>query len=281
MNAPRIAILILAHKNPQQLQKLIDHLAKDFDVYVHADRKSDLADKYQHSTPVKRHRVYWGSYNQILATLELFSTAAKKEYDRYILISGQDIPVKTNAEISRFFMDNPGKQFLEFTKVPVPWWNAEGGMERLKYYYLKSDREFFRKVSGKLVDWQKMFPFLGRKVQFTPYAGANWMNLNKEAVQYILAYVKSHPEYLGRFRFTHCADELFFQTILLNSPLADSCENNLLRYFNWKKGPEFPRTLRMDDLEEILQSPALFARKFDETVDNNVIVEMYQRVAST
>lgn len=104
------------------------------------------------------------------------------------------------------------------------------------------------------------------------------MNLTHDAVSYILEYTNNHPEYLKRFRFTHCADEIYFQSILLNASFSKHCENNTLRYFNWSKGPEFPRTLRMDDLNDIIQSDALFARKFDEQVDSEIISEVYRQL---
>ncbi len=135
-----------------------------------------------------------------------------------------------------------------------------------------------QKVSARLVHWQKKFKLFPRKIKLAYYGGGNWMDLNNTAVEYILKYVDSHPDYLRRFKYTHCADEIFFQTVLLNSPLAHTCENKILRYFNWSKGPEYPRTLRKDDLEDILRSDAMFARKFDDTVDADVIADIYSRV---
>ncbi len=276
----RIAILILAHKNASQLERLIDHLHSHFDVYVHIDKKSTLSLTTSKAVFVKNRRVYWGSYKQILATLELFKTAHQKKYDRYLLISGQDIPIKTNQEIIEFFKNNSSKQFLEFNALPIHWWSSEGGLERLKHYYLKSAHPFLQKVSARLVHWQKKFKLFPRKIEMNYFGGGNWMDLNNAAVEYILNYVNSHPSYLRRFRYTHCADEIFFQTILLNSDLSNTCENKILRYFNWSKGPEYPRTLRKDDLEDILRSDALFARKFDETVDAEIISTIYAKIKS-
>ena len=195
-----------------------------------------------------------------------------------MLISGQDLPIKKNSERQAFFEKHPQTQFLEFNELPVSWWGAEQGIERLKYYYLKSDNRFIQKISAKLVHWQKKFKLVNREISFKPFAGANWMNLTHEAVSYILSYTAKHPDYLKRFRFTHCADEIYFQSILLNSEFGSNCENNTLRYFNWRKGPEFPRTLRMDDMKDILLSEALFARKFDEEVDTEIIEEIYRHV---
>jgi Core-2/I-Branching enzyme len=257
---------------------LIDHLSADFDVYVHTDKKSKLTLANTKASFIKRTKVYWGSYNQIKATLELFKTAYLKKYDRYILISGQDMPIKTNKDIISFFESYPDKQFLEYNPLPIKWWNSEGGLERIKYYYFKSNSKFIGKVFGKLTHWIKRLKFTHRKIDKQYYGGANWTNLNGNAVELILDYISKNPGYLKRFKFTNCADELFFQTILLNSSLAQTCENDTLRYFNWSKGPEYPRTLRKDDLEDIQHSKALFARKFDETVDKEIISLMYEHL---
>ena len=38
----RIAVLMLVHKDKNQAQRLIDHLSKDFAVFVHIDKRSNL-----------------------------------------------------------------------------------------------------------------------------------------------------------------------------------------------------------------------------------------------
>lgn len=257
---------------------MVEHLHTHFDVYVHIDKKSDIKFNTNKAVLVKQRKVYWGSYRQILATLELFKTAYQKKYDRYLLISGQDLPIRSNVEIIQFFESNKDKQFLEFNALPISWWTSEGGIERIKYYYFKSNSKFLSKVFAKLTHWQKHFKLLPRKINKTFYGGANWMNLNSTALDQIMNFLHHNPSYLKRFKYTNCADELFFQTILLNSSLANTCENNTLRYFNWSKGPEFPRTLRKDDLEDIMGSDALFARKFDEMVDNEIISTIYSKI---
>ena len=62
-------------------------------------------------------------------------------------------------------------------------------------------------------------------------------------------------------------DEIFFQTLVLNSPHRDSVVDANLRYIDWPG----PRVLRADDLDALLGSGMLFARKFDETVDAEIL----------
>lgn len=55
-------------------------------------------------------------------------------------------------------------------------------------------------------------------------------------------------------------------------------ENNCLRYIDWENGPEYPKILREEDYEKIIDSKALFGRKFDENVDKNIIDKIYKKI---
>jgi hypothetical protein len=67
-------------------------------------------------------------------------------------------------------------------------------------------------------------------------------------------------------------DEIFFQTIILNSSFARRAVNDNLRYIEWKD-PDAgsPAILRKSDFQKLASSSKLFARKFDMTVDTEVL----------
>ncbi|PIQ21587.1 MAG: hypothetical protein COW65_08230, partial [Cytophagales bacterium CG18_big_fil_WC_8_21_14_2_50_42_9] len=79
--------------------------------------------------------------------------------------------------------------------------------------------------------------------------------------------------FLKKFDFTHCADEIWLQTVIMNSGL--SIKNDYLRYVDWRGGGWSPKVLTVDDVPEILHSNCLFARKFDDKVDEAVITHIY------
>lgn len=68
------------------------------------------------------------------------------------------------------------------------------------------------------------------------------------------------------FAYSNCADEIFLQTIVWQdetlrsriAPPALGC----LRKIDWTRGK--PYTWQMRDLDELLASPMLFARKFSD-----------------
>jgi hypothetical protein len=95
---PAEHILILAHKSAIQLNRLIRHLSNDFDLFVHLDKKSRLRiediEAGVNIRVFRQYPVYHGSPNMNKACLELLKAAFSKGYDRYLLISGQDVPSK-------------------------------------------------------------------------------------------------------------------------------------------------------------------------------------------
>jgi hypothetical protein len=116
----RIAIMMLVHNNERQTQRLINHLSNDFDIYVHIDKRCYLKINESENTFVyKKYKTYHGSFNQIIATLFLLRKAFEKGYDRYLLISGQDLPLKTNKEIKNFFQNN-NSEYIDIKKIPDP-----------------------------------------------------------------------------------------------------------------------------------------------------------------
>ena len=78
----KICILILAHKNYNQTMRLINHLKKDFDLFVHIDKKSALKiDSFENVKVYKKFKVYHGGFSQIVTTLFLMEEAIKNNYD--------------------------------------------------------------------------------------------------------------------------------------------------------------------------------------------------------
>lgn len=71
------------------------------------------------------------------------------------------------------------------------------------------------------------------------------------------------------------------QTILVNSPLLDTIEDNGLRLIDWERGE--PYTFREEDFD-LLINPSnknLFARKFDMRVDKAIIDKLYNYLMVT
>lgn len=276
----KIAIMMTVHKNEEQVNRLVNHLSKDFDIYVHIDKKSSLkVNKAENIFVYKKYQVAWGSFNQIIASLYLLKKAFKNGYNRYLFISGQDLPIKSNREIKTFF-ENNDIEYIHIEKIP----NSEGwpNMSRLTEYH-------FNKINSKIIGVKyinKTTSILSkliskikpRKLNYDFYGGANWTNYTHNCVEKIFEYLENNPQYINRFKWTNCTDEIFYQ-IIINQLNGLKIKNDCLRYVNWTDGPEYPKILRIADYEKIInKSDNLFARKFDEKVDKEIIEMIYKKI---
>jgi hypothetical protein len=89
-------------------------------------------------------------------------------------------------------------------------------------------------------------------------------------VEHVQRVVETRPDVVRFFEHAFIPDELFFQTVLMNSAHAESIVDDNLRYIDWAAHPG-PKILREEDLPRLLVSDKLFARKFDATVDADVL----------
>ena len=276
MQTKKIAIMLLVHKNEEQVNRLIKHLAHDFAIYVHIDRRSSLKiNPHENVFVYQKYKTYHGSFNQIIATLFLLEAAFKQGHERYLLISGQDLPIKTNAQIEQFFVNN-NNEYVEFAKIPrIDGWPD---MENMTNYFPNFSPK--KMNFGQKVVWQLFYRFSllrPRKLDYDFYGGANWTNYTHACVTKIFTYLQENPAYIKRYRWTNCADEIFYQTIL-----AQIKEINIIddqqRYVDWSAGGLNPKTLLLEDFDKIIKSDKLFARKFDVAVDAQVIEAMYERI---
>lgn len=286
----KIAILILLHKYTLQQEKLIKHLSKDFEVYVHIDKKSKISKKQIKIKNVyifKKYKVYWGSYNQIKATLFLFKEAYKNSVNRYIFISGEDIPIKSNLDIKKKF-ENNDRNYLSIFPIPQEW------KSRIQYFYLNYNKpnQYSSKILNKyfhykellnsmFIKWCKNHNHKRKKLlKIQLFAGANWMDLTDKCVGAVLEYIKNNKNFLSQFKYTRCADEIFFQTVIHMLKEKIPIENKLLRYIEWNNDSDHPKVLRATDYVKLIESDCYFARKVDMDIDNNLINDIYKYIKS-
>ena len=121
MTGLKQAVLIQCHKNPEQVNLLLEALCgPDVDVYIHVDRKSDMIRQLK-SFPNAfllpdelRVDVKWAGFSQIRATLNLLDYASSHGiYEHYWLISGQDYPIKPIPLAVSFLNDHPNTNFVQ------------------------------------------------------------------------------------------------------------------------------------------------------------------------
>ena len=290
------AYLIMAHNEPyilEKLLKLIDY--SNNDIFIHIDKKAKDLDKETIKKWVKKSNIYfiprmdirWGTNNQVNCPLLLLECAVNNNhYAYYHLISGVDLPLKSQKEIHEFFNKNKGKEFVHFYIHDVI---KDQRLDRVKYYHL---------FGGNLRSRSKLIKFISKKLYYNflkiqrllrvnriknkEYMfGANWFSITDELARYIVSNKKKIEK---EYKYTSCADELYLQTLIMNTKFYDNLylkKNDdykaCMRCIDWTRGE--PYTFRKEDFNMLMDSGMFFARKFSSSVDKKIIDTIYNEVS--
>ena len=289
------AYMIIAHNEFDILEKqlrLLDDPRNDF--YIHIDKKVkdfpfDTFHRFlKHSKVryVQRQDIRWGDFSQIQCELTLLKAATKGNYDYYHLLSGVDLPLKSNDEIDAFFAANAGKEFVHFCNIEEKH-HLSDRIDR--FHWMRLGNTKLHRVARRVLDIVSRNLYkLGyrRNRDIVPKLGfgANWFSITHELAGYVLCQEKWIK---GHFRWTACTDELFLQTIIVNTeqehrlywPQKDNDYRANMRMIDWSRGNGAnPWTYRMEDYEMLIDAPFLWARKFSTRVDRQIIDAVYHYV---
>lgn len=282
----RHAFLICAHNNFNLLERLICQLDDpSFDCYVHIDKKAGGFD-YEHFERLPQHsKVYflrkrisvlWGDVSQIEVTFRLIEEALKNgKYNYLHFISGVDFPIKSNKYIKNFFQINNGKEFVGFSS-----WTPVLDFKLGKYHIVPRDYQnkykWLEKVYSFSLAIQNKLHISHFKNTHTFSKGCNWWSITGNLATDILS---CRRELEKKYRYTLCADEVFFQTYVMgNNRYKDAIYDKhdeykgCLRLINWERGN--PYVWKDSDFDELMNSSAIFARKFSE--DNMTLIDKLQ-----
>ena len=265
---PRLAWLILAHDHPQQLGRLLKRLAGGT-CYVHVDARTSpiVFSAMQAAVPegvraifVARRPCRWGGFSLVDATLDLIRAALADGFDWATLLSGADYPLKSTAQISAFLAAQTTRGFIDI--------RDQARFDVAHRWQAFHPEALHGRVLGKVLQKaQRGLHQLGwRRALPTPlsaiYAGSQWWTLSAEACAAVLAFIAQSPHLLDFFRSTSVPDEMFFQTLLMHTPLAAQLQPDNQRLIQWDEGAWSPHTWGAQDLPKLSGSNALFARKF-------------------
>ena len=279
----RIAYIISAFQKPELLLRLVHRLGSPQDwFFIHYDLRSPAAEfqqlqqAFRNQPNVKllaRHKCRWGDFGHVLASLKAIEEIARLGFacDYAILLTAQDYPIKSVAAIRRRLDLAAGRSFMESTAWPIPGWENGRAIRRIQNYYVHLPCPRWARSLGWPPGRQHLTIPLRRKIPggLHPHFGSSYWYLHRRCLEYIYEYVRHHPEYVRFFHRTMIPDECFFQTLLMNSSLADTIERRTLTYIDWR--PPLPGIMTVQDLPSLQASDCLFARKFDPTVDSEVL----------
>lgn len=271
------AILILAHRDLEQIYEIAKILNNNFEIYIHFDTKMKVSEQAKREFEKKGIHIYqkievnWGGWGIAAATRYLMQEALKNPNIKYMhVISGQCYPAQKVQSIYDYYEKNNRIYMLSHpvkgekkSGEPLIWWQK---------YYFNYDRINRRSTMGKIyhrllltiqtilrVDKIKKL-----KIDLELYEGPNWMDLPRDAVEYVLKYFDEHENIQKLFMTGFCPDEFWIQTILENSELKSRIVHDYHRYIKWEEQyGSYPAVLDEKEFDKIIKGNYHFFRKVD------------------
>ena len=313
----RHAILIIAHKNLEQLIRLLSVLQDDdFDIYIHLDKKWQVSDgdikklinAGENITVLgTRYSGYLDTWSLCKITLELVKEALrkKKNYSYFLLLSGQDYPIKPMSYIKNTLETLYPKPLIDVTPMAKDNWIYSGfKWIRFHPYYRLVEKITDVEVIRKLM----LMPAYG--IQFiitlflkspyqrlknencSLYGGSAWWILPVEIINLCLEEYEKNSKIVRTFKMKNTPEETFFQTMTMRSRLKDQVNvndpyeilQNCMTYayfFDDEHEPTgHPYILTERNYEMLKQRKEFFARKFDITIDDKILDLIEQNMLS-
>lgn len=288
------AYLLMIHEYKKQLEQLLELLDDERnDIYIHIDKKVKRFPQKLIKNRImkagcfftKRFYVTWGTNSIMNCEYQMLKAACKKEYQYIHLLSGADLPIKSQNEIHEWFNMHNGKEYIHFGTQSYQ--RAIQSRYNVYHFFMKQlsrnrDKKFWNLAETYSLAFQRRINVNRIKNRnIVCYGGANWFSITGEFAQYV---VKHFHAYKKMWYFTQNSDELWLQTICMNTEYKDKLFLKgfsddyyaCMRHIDWERGT--PYVFRREDYKELMESSCMFARKFDEHVDKEIIEMIYESV---
>jgi hypothetical protein len=284
----RIAYIVLAHKLPEQLIRLVRRLDGQHALFlIHIDRRvpraafSGAVRELRRNPRVRflnRHRCERSGFGTVAAVLEGMRKLEEERlpFDHAIRLSGQDYPIKSNGEIVEFLQRNRERSFMQsfpLAKAELIHWPEAVWYEWTLRYRRWHSRPFGRHL---VLPFEREMPG-----GLEPFGGEACWCLTRECVCYVNEFVRRERRFVGFFKHVDKPDEMFFQTILINSSRESRIVRDDVHYTDWSGGRSHPEILTSKDFDRLQRTDDLFARKFDPGIDSKILDLIDARLAST
>jgi hypothetical protein len=314
----RVCYYLQTHTRPAQVNRLVDLIkagSPDSVVLISHDASRPPLDvKHLEALPGVHVFTEHGGYGDF-SHLERYFAAIDWldeqgiEYDWLENISGQDYPLRPIAEIEATLASADTDGYLLYApvfpgQVPAgadtgtgkplctPW---DAAMRyRYRHWWLGKPTPAKQRWLRPLMaidfaqPWLRVslaFSTLGlrrRKTifgdDFICYGGWFFSTLSADAVRYARDFARDNPDLLRYFRTVLAPEEIFLQTVLVNSGKF-TFEPDSKRYIDLSASRNnHSKTLGIADLDAMLASDAHWARKFDPEHDEAVLAALDERV---
>jgi hypothetical protein len=227
----------------------------------------------------------WGGWSQLQVLLGCLAHVKRQlDPDWLLVLSGQDYPLRQMAEIESDLAEGDHDALLgnawqlDTGRVPEP--PAREFFLRYAYRHFAVPASAPRLPGGirPLAYTRELPPRIGIRRRSLPfgdgfgcYVSADWLTLNRKAVEAVLRAARERPGLMHYYRRAAIPSESLFATVLLNDEsLRVARDNRRFASFPAPNAPH-PNTLTTSDLDRMLASGCDFARKFDIEADAEVL----------
>lgn len=279
----KIAYMVISYMDPEQLKRLTARLCRTSDVFVHINASVDLEPFRRALLDVhgqgkvhfakKRYRIVWGGYSILQATFSMMEQAFQQDdYDRFVLLTGLDYPIRSDAAIGHFFSEYVHTEFIcaDFT---------DGKRFEHLYYPMARDHrvlnkcfQIYTKILKKLGKRAKKDYVLYKGETYGLYGRAPKWALSRACAAYLLDFYKKNKRFNVYFQLMHAPDDYYVATVLFHSKFRDAIEsrNGLFKVI-WLPDDKGAKILDEKDSQELLKGNHLYAKKFQSGYSEELI----------
>ena len=297
----QLAHLILAHTDLDHVCRLTKRLLGFSDVYIHIDANTDASELIKALSNYdscyfigNRLHCDWGGWNAVKAEIELIRCAMQtKAYDRLVFLQGADYPIKTDVDIKSFFEENQEIEYIRGCQIsgiddPYYW-------QKCRYISFLNNPNIVKRalnfVSRKLKLKVRSGYIREGKNKYPVYWGGALWSITGKCASYLLSFYDNHPKFNRWFWYAFAADELYFVTVIMNSPLkkntyAGGPEKPMKGTINWRTLhiweylPGRAKVYTLSDFDFLKQCKELYVRKVN-SVDSKELLDRLDKINNT
>lgn len=263
----KIAYFIMIHHNPSAFKEMFQKIYTKDQIYlIHIDRKAAAITteeiqlyliQFPNVYVLESINIVPGGFSMIQAELDAmgFLLNVSIEWDYFINLSGDDIPLKSQNIIRRFLTANRGRNYL--------------------FYY---DQKFYRpdtlqRIQNHFTELSYKISSLIYKREFmrgvTPYIGGKWFIFTRETCAF-MTNDNRVMDFKNYYLHTLLPAESFFQTVLMNTNFHDIIVNDDKRaiietfFFNRKQNTDH-------FIEALKSGNSLFIKKVNNKTDESIL----------
>jgi hypothetical protein len=265
-----LAAIVIAHKHPQQVRKLLAALA-GVDIFLHCDRRASkevlaamLEGAGPHVHAVRRVRATLSSWSLLEAELIALRAALERSAAEHVLVlSGSCYPLVSLDDLHEELAPWRGRSRLELRPLPRPEWstprNDDGGLWHFNRKFVTIRGQVVRVRDVPLRTVRRTIP-----VGLRLHASGAWKVYARAHAEALLRLLDERPDLVAFWRTSLMPSESAVAS-MLSSPelvgeIAETTIDDLVWYVDWSPGEDkassdpptwHPRWLTINDFEKL------------------------------